>query len=181
MHCCQPLIKEDIRKRNLVSPVSGIKIALSQLLSSLLFTIFVWIMTAVISAFVIGIEYIGTAELLMTGNMLLYSLVCLSMGFCISTMVKSANGRNITANVVSLGFSFIGGVMIPVSMMSDTVKILGSFTPTYWFTNANELLSKATSFSVEKLGGVWQSMGIQVLFIVAFLAIGLASLRRKTT
>lgn len=172
--------REDIRKRNLVSPVSIVRIGLAQLMSSLVFVIIVWVLMLAVCYVVIRGEHFGMPEILMSVNMLLYSLVCLAMGFCISSLIMSVNGRTIAANVVALGFSFIGGVMVSSDIMSDTVKVIGSFTPTYWFTEANRILSGTNSLSFNSLEGVWKSAGIQVLFIVAFLAIGLASLKKKS-
>lgn len=171
--------RTDIRKRNLVSPVSGVKTGMLQIAACLIFTIIVWVLIIGMSIGIVGPDNIKSAEVYMIINTFVYSMVSLAMGFCLGSLVKSENGRNIVTNVVTLGFSFIGGVMIPLSMIGDNVKIIGSFTPTYWFVTANEALTEAESFAFESLGNVWQAMGIELLFFIAFIAIGMAGLRKR--
>lgn len=172
--------KPDLRRRNLVSPVSSFKINISQILCSLAYSILVWILFMISGLAVAGKQIIQGAGIYMSINMLVYSMVCLSMGFFVSAIVKSENGRMIITNVISLGFSFIGGVMVPLSFLGDGVKIIGSFTPTYWYVSANETLVKTTEFTIENLIEPLKMIGIQGLFICALLAAGLAITRKKS-
>lgn len=173
--------KPDLRRRNLVSPVSGFKINIAQILCSLGYSLVVWIMFVIVGLAVAGKQLIQGAGIYMAINMLVYSLVCLSLGFFISTLVKSENGRMIITNVISLGFSFIGGVMVPIRFLGDGVKIIGSFTPAYWYVNANETLITTTDFTIQNLMEPLKMIGIQGLFICALLTAGLAITRKKST
>lgn len=172
--------REDIRKRNMVSPVSGVRTAVSQMAAALMFTLAVWLLTITVSVLVLGRDRIDAAEVYMAFNMLIYAFVCLTMGFCISTVISSANGRNMVTNVIALGFSFIGGVMVPLDMLGENVKLIGSFTPAYWFVKANGVLAEATEFAASGLSAAWRYIGIELLFAAAFLTIGLAAARKQS-
>lgn len=170
--------RKDIKMRNSVSPVSEVKLGVYQILCSFLFTVIVWMLIVAVLLAALQ-EKPGASIYYMIVNMFIFCLCSLSMGFFISTVVKSVNGRTIAANVVSLGFSFIGGVMVPLSQMSSAVKIIGSFTPVYWFVDANEILNNATSFALSNMTDVWRNMGIELLFTAAFLAAGMAARKHR--
>lgn len=171
--------RADIRMRNLVSPVSGVRMSIIQIGACLFFMVIVWLLMTVAAVGIIGADNIQTADIYMIANTFIYAVVSLSIGFCIGTIIRSENGRTIATNVIALGFCFIGGVMIPVSMQGDSVKIIGSFTPTYWFTTANEALAGADKFTLGGLTEAWQAMAVEILFAVAFIAVGLAALRKR--
>lgn len=170
---------DDLRNRNMVSPMSPVKQSILQILSCIIFTLIVWAAMAVITVVVIGMENIGKAEIAMLVNMFIYSLLCLGMGFLVGTLIRNENGRTIVANVVALGFSFLGGVMVPIEFLGNSVKIVGSFTPTYWFTKVNEIFVTTSEFSMDGLLEAWKGIGIIVLFMTAFFAVALATARRK--
>lgn len=171
--------KTDVRRRNIISPVSCVKIQIGQICGSVVFTDVIWLLMCIISVGLLGIVEIGIAEILMMINMLIFSLVMLSMGFFIGTLVQSENGRMICANVISLGFAFIGGVFVPTNMMGETVKIVGSFTPSYWYTKINDAILSVQEFTLSGMGDIWKYVGILILFAVAFIGMGMAATRRK--
>ena len=169
--------QRDIKMRNSISPVSEVKLGIYQILCSCLFVVIVWGLLTAVIMFALRNEGISTATCYMIVNMLVFSISSLALGFFLSTVIKSINGRNIAANVVSLGFSFIGGVMIPLNVLSSEVKVIGSFTPAYWFVSANEMINEAVDFTFGNMAEVWRNMGVEMLFAVAFLAAGLAAKR----
>lgn len=173
--------QRDIKMRNSISPVSEVKFGVYQILCSFLFVVVIWGLLAAVIGFALRNEGMSTATYYMMLNMFVFCISSLAIGFFISTIVKSANGRTIIANVISLGFSFIGGVMVPLDMISSEVKIIGSFTPAYWFVNANEMLNDAVSFAFGDMIEIWRNMGVELLFAVAFLAAGLAAKRHMVT
>lgn len=172
--------QRDIKMRNAISPVSEVKLGIYQILCSFLFTVIIWGLLAAVIGFALRNEGMSTATYYMMLNMFVFCISSLALGFFISTIIKSVNGRTIIANVISLGFSFIGGVMVPLDMISSEVKIIGSFTPVYWFVSANQMLNEATSFGFGDILEVWRNMGVELLFAAAFLAAGLAAKRHMS-
>lgn len=167
--------QSDIKMRNKISPVSEVKLGVYQILCSFLFTVIVWLLLTAVLILALRNEGMSTAVYYMILNMFVFCISSLALGFLVSTIVKSVNGRTIMTNVIALGFSFIGGVMVPLDMISSEVKIIGSFTPAYWFVSANEMLDEAASFAFADMAEIWRNMGIELLFAAAFLAAGLAA------
>ncbi len=172
--------QREIKMRNSISPVSEVKLGIYQILCSFLYTVVIWGLLVAVIAFALRNEGTSTATYYMILNMFVFCVSSLALGFFISTIIKSVNGRTIAANVIALGFSFIGGVMVPLNVLSSEVKIIGSFTPAYWFVSANEMLNEALEFGFGDIALVWRNMGIELLFAAAFLAAGLAAKRHMT-
>lgn len=83
------------------------------------------------------------------------------------------------ANVVSLGFSFLGGVFVPLELLGDTMKNIARFTPSYWYIQANNAIIGVEKFSDIDMGEFAKDCGVQLLFALAFFCVGLAVLRHK--
>ena len=83
------------------------------------------------------------------------------------------------SNVVSLGFSFIGGIFVPLEFLSDKMLNIAKFTPTYWYVKANDAILGVKSFSDIDINQFGVACGIQILFAVAFFSVGLVISRYK--
>lgn len=78
------------------------------------------------------------------------------------------------SNVVSLGFSFIGGIFVPLEFLGKTMQNVARFTPTYWYIRANDTITGIKNFSDINIERFALFCGVQLLFAVAFFSIGLA-------
>lgn len=76
------------------------------------------------------------------------------------------------SNIVGLGFCFLGGTFVPLSVLGDSVKVVGRFLPNYWYTLANDRI-----FEGEGISGIWECFALQLIFGLACLFIGLAAAR----
>ena len=83
------------------------------------------------------------------------------------------------SNIVSLGMCFLSGVFVPMSIMDKKVLQIAQFLPAYWYENVNETLSQYHIISGDVAVDVWKSMGIQIVFALAFLAMILAVSKYK--
>ena len=76
------------------------------------------------------------------------------------------------SNIIGLGFCFLGGTFVPLSILGDGVKKVGQFLPNYWYSTAvNRIFDGGT------LADVWDCFAIQLGFGLACLFIGLAVAR----
>ena len=82
-------------------------------------------------------------------------------------------------NVISLGFSFLGGIFVPLEFAGETLLNIAKFTPTYWYVQANDAIIGVESFADLNVSEFAKDCGIQLLFAVAFICAGLAVLRYK--
>ncbi|MFA6309763.1 MAG: ABC transporter permease, partial [Clostridia bacterium] len=118
-------------------------------------------------------------SLYMVINALIFTFVCLSIGFIIGTFIKSRNAQSAIANVLTLGLCFIGGVFVPQEFLGGTVQSIARFTPTYWYVKVINDLDKLPGFTFSNLKPVFLEMLMQLLFAVGLLAIGLLISRRR--
>ena len=68
---------------------------------------------------------------------LCFLMVCLGITYFGGFLFSNGATMGSFANVVSLGFSFLGGIFVPLELLGDTMKNIARFTPTYWYIQAN--------------------------------------------
>ena len=102
--------------------------------------------------------------------------VALSITFLISKLTNKLQVVSLMANAFGLGMAFLGGVFVPLEFLSDTVIQIAHFLPTYWNVKAIELIER---YQPKELGTIFLYMGIQLLFAIAILCIGMVLARRK--
>lgn len=110
-------------------------------------------------------------------NMLCYAVVCLSIAFLVSKLTSKKEILSMIANVVSLGMAFLCGIFVPVEFLGEGVVRVAHFLPAYWYNQAAFNIDFHMS---ERLGSIFADMGIQILFAVAILVIGMVADRRRT-
>jgi len=104
-------------------------------------------------------------------NLLVFSLSVLCLTFLINNITRNKYAINAISTVLSLGTSFISGVMVPQEILGEKVLMIAKFFPTYYFVKAN---NKVISSLLDIKGELF----MQVLFAVAFLLIGLIFSKR---
>lgn len=110
---------------------------------------------------------------------LCFLMVCLGITYFGGFLFSNGATMGSFANVVSLGFSFLGGIFVPLELLGDTMKNIARFTPTYWYIQANNDIIGIEKFSDINIGEFAKNCGIQLLFAAAFFCIGLAVLKHK--
>lgn len=114
---------------------------------------------------------------LSAANALIFGLCALSVAWFSVQFVRNASELNIMSNVFGLGFSFLGGVFVPMELMGEKARILGKFVPSYWYVSANAAIQKMESLA--ETAPVYQAFGMVLVFTAAFLAAGLLLSRVK--
>lgn len=172
--------KEDIQKRMQASSVSIRRQALEGLLAMLTIGLGLWLIV------IIGSVVMYQQKLLTSGvfiyyliNTFLMMIVALSLSYLLGLFIKNSNMLSGVSNIVSLGMCFLSGVFVPMSIMDKKVLQIAQFLPAYWYENVNETLSQYHIISGDVAVDVWKSMGIQIVFALAFLAMILAVSKYK--
>ena len=93
--------------------------------------------------------------------------------------VKNSNMLNGLSNIVSLGMCFLSGVFVPMSVMDKKVLKIAQFLPVYWYEDINETLARYHSVSGNIATDIWKSLGIEVMFALAFVSVILALSKYK--
>jgi len=108
-----------------------------------------------------------------------FALVCLGITYMSGFLFEKTDSVGLVSNVVSLGFSFLGGVFVPLELLGSTIKNIAGFTPTYWYIQENDVILGVEKWSDLNVGEFAKDCGILIMFALAFFCIGLAVLRYK--
>ncbi|HBL84826.1 MAG: hypothetical protein A2Y17_05170 [Clostridiales bacterium GWF2_38_85] len=171
----------DLKRRNYCSPIKIRSINLQLASGNLVFALLTWFIMIIASFFLYTNEMFTLTGLLLLANSLIFTVAVLSISFLISNVVRSRGALSAAANVVALGSSFISGVFVPQQFISSEVLNIASFTPTYWYIRANNIIANISTFSFENLKPVFTCMLIILAFAVAILAITLVIAKQKRT
>jgi hypothetical protein len=90
-----------------------------------------------------------------------------------------ANIYNTISTGISLCLAFISGIFIPQMYLGSSVLKVASFTPTYWYVKANNVLINVTSFRAGEIPQVFGYMAIETGFTIAIISIALVVSKRK--
>jgi ABC-2 type transport system permease protein len=169
----------DLKRRNLCSPVKIRNINMQLVLGNLSFALLTWFIM-IVTSIIIYNKYMFTLNgLLFLLNSFIFTTAALSISFLLANLIKSRGAMSAVANVVSLGSSFIGGGFVPQELMGKTVLNIASFTPTYWYIKANNIIADTVDYNMEALMPVFYSMLIVFAFAAATLAVTLVVIKQK--
>ena len=99
-------------------------------------------------------------------NTIAFSFTILCLTFFLNNSTKNKFIINGISTVLSLGTSFISGVMVPQELLGEKTLALAKFFPSYYFVRINEMT--VNSFSDIKF-----ELFMQLLFAVVFVLMGL--------
>lgn len=170
--------RPDLRMRNLCSPVKPRRMSWQQMLCGVLVGLTVWALLLTAGFILYGRQLAGTDGRVI-GLILLNTLVFIAVALAFASFVgmfsHSPNTQNAAANLIGLGLCFLGGVFVPLEILSESLISVSRFTPTYWYMTALGDIASLTAFSRQQLAPVWQSMLIQLAFAVAVFCVALAA------
>ncbi|MGX7013814.1 ABC transporter permease [Vagococcus silagei] len=162
--------RKSIQVRQQSAPLSPLKLTQKVQSSTLLFI-------SMISILFIGLllAYTRPGWNLTTGLLIINSLCIISAMISITAFVTSliSNPEVVSgvSNIVVMGSCFIGGVFLPVTILPDIAQKIGSFTPTYWFTQNNQLIGETLTYTKEVTTQFFQQCLIILAFTAAFIVL----------
>ncbi len=170
----------DLNRRNLCAPVKPRSMNAQLVLGNVVFAMVCLI------ALIAGSLVLFRDRLLNSGlfpylclNTLCFTMVCVAIGFLVGSLIHSYNVQTAMANVLSLGMSFLCGVFVPQSVLSESVLSVGRCLPAYWYVKATNTLCEMSVIDAAHLTPVYQAMLIQCGFAVAIFAAGVITMRLK--
>lgn len=156
--------------RHQAAPVRTELLALTYLGADLLVMLFWWMLFFWTAVVLYGEAAYNIQGLFMAANLLMISLFSTALGFIIGIFSKSAQGRGIAANLMAFALPFVGGSIEVANWGDYTVYLLRSFTPVFWYQKTlDEIILKEGG----KLENVIAYMGIQVMFAIMVLTLGM--------
>lgn len=172
---------KEIKRRNLCAPINQTAFSLKLFLANTVVVLIFWVIFSGYAFLFYGERIIGMQGFLYCANGLVYVLMCLALSFMISNIVSSKNAISAISNTLGLGCSFLGGVFVPQSMLSDTVKNIAIVNPLFWFVKANNHIASLSTYDMEAMKPLYMYILIEVLFAAVFMAIALVAIKQKRT
>lgn len=169
----------DFKNRLLCSPKPAFAVNLQMLLGNLCFAAVAWLFFTTCCVLMFMDQISDFRMWIFIINLFVFTLVALSLSFLLGQLIKGDNARSAVANVVALGSCFLGGVFVPQMFLSDTVKHIASFMPSFWYVLVIEETKDLHSFGWKELESIVGYLGIQVAFAVAFLLIAMVVTRQR--
>jgi ABC-2 type transport system permease protein len=170
---------KNLKRRNLCSPMKNKSFNLQLILGNLVFAFASY-------GFMAGFGFILNREsmmsyngLLLCINALIFTIAALSISYLVGLLIKNKNAQSGIANVLALGFSFTSGVFIPQELLSDKALAVASFTPTYWYVKANNVIGTLSNFSFDNLSPIFTYMLIELGFAIAIFSVALVVSKQK--
>lgn len=168
----------DVKRRTLCAPIWPAAYAWQMFLGNAVLSLVIWAMYMAYAVMLHGGALFTQAGLLLLANSLLFSIVCLAVGFLASSIVTVKTAAAL-CNTLALGFCFLGGAFVPQSMLSQTVKNLAVVDPVFWFIKSNDIICSLQTFDAQTLRPVWINMLVLALFAAAFLAVALLTSKHR--
>lgn len=172
--------QKDLSARIQCSSLSITKRNLQMALGCVTFGLILVLVLTVLSGILYPADFFRINTLLCIANAIMSMLLSLSLTLFISYFVHSDNALNLIANLAGLALCFLGGVFVPLDVLSSSVKNAAKFLPTYWYVLANDIAS-AFDGSQAQLNTFFHYLGIQLLFIIVIFAITLVTSKIRKT
>jgi len=169
--------KKEVRARNNCSSYSLTQINLELFAGTVITGIGIGILFFLVTLINNGADALSARGLLFGLNMLCFVVVSLGIVFLLGQIVKKTSILSMISNVIGLGMSFLCGVFVPLEMLGDGIIKAAHFLPAYWYIVAARAIDNYNPGKA--MGEMWMAMGIQILFGIAFVCVGLAYARTK--
>ena len=160
------LTSEGIENRRRVSAIKFLKFNKEMYLGQLTLASFIT-MVFIVGSIILKGKYIGQVDFLKyIINMVVFSFSILCLTFLINNLTNDKFVISGVGTVLSLGTSFISGVLIPQEFLGEKVLTIAKFFPTYYFVKINDM-------GMNSFADIQYEIFIQLLFALAFLLMGL--------
>ena len=169
------LSKKEFRFRTNCSCIRSSSYSLQIIAGSVVFIMFVWGLMMIVSLTQNGGIFRGNAWFAVL-NSFIYTLVCTGFALVICSFEPSDTVVNLMTQVIGLGSSFLCGVFVPLSLLSDSVIAAAKFLPAYWYVKVIEMLKGTEAFDGKRLA---MYMLIESGFAIALMLIALVVNRMK--
>lgn len=167
------LNKKAVRDRSNISPLTARSRNLQIIAGSVILSVAIWLFMVMISAVMFKGELFDGVNVYLVLNSFCYLILSAGIVSIISNFSLKPQIISMVSNVISLTFSFLGGVFVPMEIFGDTLLTVSKYLPTYWYVTACDQI-----FTGNATDKMFMCMGIQLLFALAFFAVSLVISKR---
>lgn len=176
------IYRSEMLKRTLIAPINSTLINIRVVSANIIFGFsLLTIFTIVIMC---SSNRMFTASgMLLILNSVIFTLVSIAFAYLTTTFItnkkNSHDKLDMICNVVGLVMAFLGGAFLPLDFIPDNVLQISRFLPTYWYVRLNDMMTSVTDVTSDVMKEVYQCIGIQMLFAITFVVIGLVIMKNK--
>lgn len=175
--------KKELRMRHGSSPLSQRRLTSEIVLYGALISLVVCAILLGI-AFVMHNDYLAAGGwklcALLTVNVLTFMLVAITLAILCSQFTTGDVVQAIISNFVSLSLSFLGGLFVPLELLSEGMLKIARFLPTYWYADTFDKINHLTSYSAQALEPVAQGLLLQLGFAAMFFCLSMVVSKYKS-
>ena len=177
------IFKSDIQKRNMMAPIANNHRNLCLLFANIMFGVVLWTVFSIVIFFLPNSNMLTLHGAMYLLNSFIFTMLCIALGFMFSCILSNkrnaSEALNGITNVISLGGAFLGGAFVPQAMLSSSVLMISGCIPNFWYVKVNDTLSEIIDFTQEDFLTILSYMGIECLFLIAFIMIALVVMRNR--
>lgn len=169
--------KPDMRRRTLCSCLPAAARSLQLAAACAVYALLIWLLFMLLGFIIFRQDFLTRYSMLAMGNSFVFLLFSVALTLFVSLFSPDENVLNMISNIIGLGMSFLCGVFVPQSILSDAVLAVGKFLPAYWYIRINDMLAlPEQSFDISVY---LQGLGIQLLFAAAAFTLLMAFSRTQ--
>lgn len=141
-----------------------------------------WVLLIALSFVKYGGDLTGSAILpYLLGNTIAMTTAAAAIGFLVGNIVKKQDNISVYSVSVSMICSFLGGVFVPQSMISDGILKFARLLPSYWYILLNDELAQSSSVTAPLNDMFLSCTGLQLAFAVVVFSIGLLVSKKNSS
>lgn len=177
------IYRSEMLKRTLVSPMNSTKMNLKVVLSNVCFGLILWLVFTSVILFIRKENMFSASGALYILNSFVFTIVSISFAYMATAFVSNkknaVNKLDMITTIVGLVSAFLGGAFLPQMFIPENILQISKFIPTFWFVKLNDSMTSMIDVTSDVLKEGLQCMGIQLLFAIAFLMIGLVVMKNN--
>lgn len=169
----------NIRRRHTASPVTNRKLNLQLILANFIY-VAIFMLIFILAGFILNRNrMVNISTLLYWLNAMVFAIVALCISYLVGISVSNKKAIAALSTVLSLGLAFLSGMFVPQEFLGAPVLRVASFTPSYWFVKANNMIEHSSTANRDTLPNIAGAMLIQLGFAAAILSITLVISKKK--
>ncbi len=173
------LNQRDVRMRNSCGSVSLRRLNGQLFLAGFSYSLLCWGVMSALCLVLLGNSLPSMNASLFLINGIVFTVWGAAAAFAIGHLTESRDALSGITTVVTLGTSFLGGAFVPQEFLGAGLLKFSQYLPTYWYVRANRQIAEMSAFRMKDFGPFLNSMGMQLLFGLAFLSLALVAARSK--
>ena len=168
-----------IHRRITISSMNYKKHNIYLLLSNLLLSFVLFIIYVIGAYLVVGDIVFTYHGLVCVINMGIFIICATTMAILIGNLITNRNAIGGLINVIALGTSFLCGSFVMQSYLPSSVLTIGHIFPSFYYIEANDLMTKIENFSIDSLSPIIINNLIVIGYTIVFIILNNIVLNKK--